>query len=347
MSLKVSHPVLSSVPKHAQILPLSLRPSPLAGRHVRGTSFSRNPVTASSRVKVSSTPLPVVSSVPVFPRMLDPPAGSVGSFPALTTCSTNVTRPTFMLFSPQHQPLLEKIALRLATQGSSVAVTREPTKIRHVASFVGASELVAAIGSSPEDFRRQGDRESQCCSRKSASSLTDDRVQESFVKSTSSPASYPHINNSGIPHRGVRELLNSAANIAGHRATESVVMVKASNHQYSNIENRHHCSLTASTPSGKAVKPVVMVTASLTDYCHHDSRVMSCVADNTAIDDWKKSLYITEPSMDNYCLSNREASGYAEMMLATSVRRKPKRVKLCSKVTTTILHIALLDLYLS
>jgi len=338
MSLKVPHPALSSVPKRAQILPLSLHHSPLAGGHVRGTSFNRNPVTASSRVKVSSTPLPVVSNVPVFPRMHDPPAGSVDSFTALTTCRTNVTRPTFMLFSPQHQPLLEKIALRLATKGSSVAVTREPTNIRHVASFVGASELVAAIGSSPEDFRHQGDRESQCRSRKAVSSLTDDRVQGSFVKRTSSPTSYPLINNSGIPHRGVRELLNSTDNIVGDRAAESVVMVKASNHHYGNTENRSHCSLTASTPSGKAVEPVVMVTASVTDYCHHDSRVMSCVADNTAIDDWKKSLDITEPSMDNYCLSNREASGYAEMMLATSVWRKPKRVKLCSKVTTTILH---------
>jgi len=320
MSLK-PRPVLSSQPKHGEILPSSLNSSTVAGSHVHRPRFSRNPITASAHIKATSVPLSAVSSIPVFPGVLHPLAGSVDSFAALTSRRGNDTRPTFVLISPQHQPLLEKIALQLATQRPSVAGTRPQTKIRHVTSFVGAADLVAVVASSSEDVCH-ANRESRRHSR------TADDTPESVVKILSSSAGFPRHNNSTIHHQNVRKFSSSTASVA-----ESVVMVTSSSHHYGNTENCRRRSLTSGAPPGKGVEPVVRVTASLAGCCHHGNREMSPVANNTAVSDTKKSPDVTDSAVDNYCISRGKAA-----VSAANVWRKAKRVKLCSEVKTCVLH---------
>jgi len=65
---------------------------------------------------------------------------------------------------------------------------------------------------------------------------------------------------------------------------------------------------------------------------------MSCVVDNTAVSEIDKPRDATELAVDNYQLSNRKVSGYAETVSSGSVQRKAKRVKLCSEVTTAVLY---------
>ena len=329
-------PIVSSMPKDGQIQSLSLHSSTAAGRYVHRTSFSRNPVIASAHIKAPSCsiPAPVVSSIPFSPRVICSSAGSVGSFTALKSCSGNAARPTVMVYSPQLQPLLEKVALQLATPRLPVAVTRPPTVIRHVASFVGPRDLVAVPSSSSEDVLCRDNGESRCHSSKAESCLAANKAPEPVVKITSSTPVYLHLSDSRIRHQNIRKFSSKDTSISRDETHKSVVTVATCSHNCG-IKRNHSVSTSAS--SRRTARPVIDTT-SVADNCHHSNRVMSCVVDNTAVSEIDKPRDATELAVDNYQLSNRKVSGYAETVSSGSVQRKAKRVKLCSEVTTAVLY---------
>ena len=322
----VSQPVVSSVTRCRHIHVSSLHGSTAAGSYVDRTSVHRNPLVTSSDMKLPVTS--VVSSISVFPGVLDPPAGSISSFAALTSCSENITHSAMLLRTPQHQPLLEKLALQLSVQKLPTAVTRLPVKVRHINSFLGAADLV----SSPENVLHQDNTQSHCRSSNAVSFSVPDKDQESVVKITSSSAvCYPQFINSTISSQNIGTSSSATAIIASDKA---VVMVTAVN--YSNVENHR---LTTSMVSSKAAEPGVMATASLEDYRARTSRVKSCLADNTADSDTRKSLDVRESTVDNSHPGSGETSGNVEMVSAVGVWRKSRRVKLCREVSTAILCI--------
>jgi len=170
------------------------------------------------------------------------------------------------------------------------------------------------------------------------------------------------------------ELSRLPANVDGEKVAESVVMVTMSNHCYGNtVNNRHSNGEVLNSAADVAKEPVVMVTtSSVANCCHSNSKVTAETANDVATEtvvmatnrhngenilhsNKEKCDKRREPSsladeadvnisMESDKASeddrhgNREAFAVAgSVMVIDGVRKKRKRLKLCTEVTMSVL----------
>jgi len=277
LSLK-SHPSSSCVSQARQMPASSLRIDKLR------LNSGGSPVPGAGQVKVSPVPLSAVRSMltkVLRPRGADTSiTGSVTSSMAQTSHDRVVARPTFVLFSPQHQPLLEKIALQLSLQQLSPSKSTAPTpteitNARNSADYFLCSQTASGVDAgtesviavaSPANLCCHGNRKNSCCARGDRSVIAADvgdvKVSESVAMATAS------LSDRGILCRSNRESTKLTADVAGDKVSDLVV------------GNREMLSPTDVATADAAKASVVMVTASSVDsFCYSNSKMSSVTAD--------------------------------------------------------------------
>ena len=340
----------------------------LATTNVHRKSCNSDPVTRKCRMKQSSLSTPVLTSVLGPPACGNDTASGVRSFSRLSLSHRIAARPTFVLCAPEHRQLLEKIALRLLPQSAKQQSTNVNTVdsltngswYKTFSSSVGATDSVAMVASSRVESRCRGNSNSRNHLQRVRSIFPSDKVPESVAMVTSS-----HLSSTGNCYCGIRKLSGLTSSIADSKDTKSVVMATASPCRCGDPKNRHHgnrnvFNQAVTTTADRSVNPVTMVTTSLADYHNHSNREMSGVNEakrshDTVLDSRchsNREVYrtaarvplpsvamVTASSVAPHHYSNKEVAGNADTMMAgTSVQRKADRLKLCTEVTSAIVH---------